>query len=499
MTKQIRYIIITICILAVLGVVLILIKFLPSGKTAKTASSSGTSSSSGISLIKVDKSNVATVHIANSNGAYTIRKGSTATTSSGTSITWTVDEYSSSPLSQSAISNIVDETTTLTASLLVTQSSSDIGQYGLATPKATVELKTTDGKTYAFFVGNATPTKDGYYAMMKGENSVYIISTTDGDDFTAASSKLIDLSLVTLDQAKLTTLTDITFGGSARTAPIKLAIDTTSVSSYSATTDSSGNVMAPAFRITSPGSYSANTTCMNTIVNALVALSASDIVSMDTTDKTLTQYGLKNPAYTFTFSYDKKSYTLSFGNTFTKDSSEYIYMTISGKNIIYDIPTSTVAFYKYQLADVGPSLLYTAANIDTVKTITVTVGANTWKYSLSGTGDALKVTADSKTLKTDQFRNFYQQLIAMSPQGTATAGSNSTVLCRITFEFREGNKSDVIELKTLPDANDASKTDEYRALCSVNGNANFYVKKSMVDSYAKYAQDIIDGKTIPTP
>jgi hypothetical protein len=496
MNRQIRNIIISLCVVAVLVVVLILIKVMPGGKTTKASSSKA---STGITLIKADTSKVATVHISNQSGAFTIRKGASTTTSSGSTITWNVDELANYPINQSSVSNIVEEATALSASSSLGQVTSGIDQYGLAAPKATMELKTTDNKDYTLYVGNATPTKNGYYAMLKGSSEIYIIGETSGDDFSAASKSLIDMSIVSLDSTKYATLTDITYGGTSRSTPLKLAIDETSASAYSATTDSNGSVLAPSYRITSPGNYTANTSGMNTIFTDLSSLQASDIVSLDTTDKSLSQYGLKNAANTFTFTYNKKSYTISFGNTFSKDSTDYIYIMMSGKNLIYSVTLSSVSFYKFQLVDLMPSLIYTAPNIDTIKEITATFGVKSWKYSLTGTGDALKIASDGKTLSTENFRKLYEQYISLSPQGIASDSANNTELGRITITYRTGNKVDTIIFKTLPDTNDPSKADGYKALCVVNGSGNFYIKKSFIDSLAQYSQDIVNGKTVPAP
>jgi hypothetical protein len=174
---------------------------------------------------------------------------------------------------------------------------------------------------------------------------------------------------------------------------------------------------------------------------------------------------------------------------------------VNGKNIVYDIPTSSVSYYNYQLMDfVSGGLIYKAPQIDTVKTVTVTDGTNTWKYELTGTVDALKITSGSKTLNTDQFRNYYEQLIYIQPVGTATRTNDSKLLCRITFESRDASVSnEVVEFMTLPDATNPSVTDAYRAACVVNGNSDFYIKKSQVVSILQYSQDIVDGKTIPLP
>jgi hypothetical protein len=398
--------------------------------------------------------------------------------------------------------NLVYDMATVSASKIIAQTDSGKNQYGLTTPEATVDMATTDGKTYTLYLGSKSPLSDGYYAMIKGDSKIYLLTLTAGDDLMSSSQSLIDLSLSALDSAKLNLLTNITFGGASRTQPIKLAIDAASASSYTASQDENGNALVPQYNIVSPGSYNTNSTNLSSLVNSLISLNASDIVSLDISDKSLSSYGLSKPAYTFTYTYNKKDYSYSFGNTFTKDTTQYIYVTETGKNAVYDVPVASVSFYNYQLMDVGPDLLYSPQQIDSVKSVTVTNGTTTWKYDLTGTDSSknLKVTSGSKTLDVAQFRNLYEQLCYIEPGGVASTTSTSKLVCKITFEFRDSSKkNDVLEFTTLPDANDASQVDAYRTAILVNGNSSFYIKTAFINNILKYSQDIVNGKTVPQP
>ena len=487
MTRQIRYIIITVCIVAVLGVVLLLMKFLPGGSKS-SSSSSGTSSSSTISLIKVDYKTIGTIHFNNSNGQYTVRKSGD---------TWTVDELNKAPINTDSMNNLVYDMASVSATQVVSENDSKKADYGLDTPKATVDITTTAGKSYTAYLGNTAPYDNGYYLMLKGNSKIYLIDTVYGTDMLSSPSSLVNLTLSTIDSSKLTSLTDITFGGTSRTEPIKLKIDSTSASTSS---DSNGSIVPPTYNITSPGNYQTNTTTVSTLVNGLLSLSANDAVAFDVSEKSLSSYGLYNPAYTLSYTYDKKTYSYDFGNTFTKDGTEYIYVMEEGKSAVYDVEVSTVDFYNYQLYDLSPVLAFMPSSIDTVKTVTITDGSNTWKFNLSGTTTSLKVTSGSKTLDTAQFRNFYQQLSFSEPEGTATKASSSKLLLRITYDYRtSGKKSDVVEYYTVPEQNDASSVDSYRAAIVVNGNSEFYVKRSFVDTILQYTKNVMNGKAVPAP
>jgi hypothetical protein len=385
----------------------------------------------------------------------------------------------------------------------VMQSSSGPGlaQYGLSPAKATAELTTTDGKTITLLVGKEAPTNIGYYAMMKGDSKVYLVSTTLGADLTAAPQSLIDLNLVTLDQNKLGTLSQLTFAGTGRQQPIKLTVDPTSASSFVASTDQNGNIDTPSYNIISPGSYVTNYENISTMLNNMLTLNASDIASLDVSDKSLSSFGLKNPAYTLSYTYNKESYTLSFGNTFTKttDNAQYVYVTITGKNLIYDIAVSSVPFYNWSLSDVGPSTVYESPLVDDVKSFTIASPSSSWTFNLSGSLSDLKVLYGSKTLNTDQFMNLYEQDFFMPPQGTGTMPGNTQVLLTETLNYKDTSKKpDVIKFYTVPDSKDPTKADSFKVFCTVNGVGNFYVKRSLVDSILQYTQDYVNGKDVPS-
>lgn len=483
MTRQIRYILITVGVLVVLVLALLLVKYLPSAGTKKSASgSSSASSAADITLTKIDTSKIKMVQVTNAKGTFTIRKNGS---------NYAVDELGNAPVSQASVENLVEEVASLSASQKVASDSSNLDQYGLKTPKSTVNIETTDGKTTTITTGGSSPIGNGVYAMLKGDSNVYLVTSTFGDDVTQAANKLIDLVITSIENTNFGKVTKIAFGGAANPNPVQLAIDPDAASTYSATTDSSGNVQPPAYTITSPGNYASNSENLTTLLNGLSSFSASDFVTSDMSDQTLEKYGLKNPAYTISYTYNGKENTVSFSQPTDVNGSSYLYVRTSDKNVIYDVATSTVSFYKWGLSDLAASLVFTPPNIDDVKTVTVTAGSNTWIYGLNGAGDSLKVTEGSKTLNTSNFRNFYENLIGFTNAGVSSEGANGALQLKITFTYHNASKR--------PDVIEFHKIDDYKSEYVINGQANFYVKSTSVNQVIQYAQDIINGKSVPEP
>lgn len=490
MTRQLRNIIIAASVVVALVVVLLLIKFLPSSKDDTPSSSSSISTS--VNVVKLDAANIKSVRVTNSNGEYTISK-------SGSN--WTIANMANYPLSQSALSNIVTEVTALTATQTVEENASSLDQYGLTTPRATADILTTDDKTITLLVGGNTPTGSGTYLSIKGEGKVYVVGITIGDDLSKSTIKLIDLTLTNFLSFKPELLTDITLGGSSRTTPLKMHINADSVKALaSSSSSSSGTTSSAAYDLVSPSKYQVDTDKTSGLTSGLQNLNAMETVSLDVSDKSLSGYGLKNAPYAISYIYDGKETVILFGNTFQKDGATYVYMMLQGGNVVYDAEMSSVAFYKWSMFDIAPSLVFYPKHIETVKTVTVTAGSESWTFNITGTGDDLKGTYGSKTLVTNDFKNLYQTFVYLRPQGLVEKSSD-TVLMRITFEFRDSSTpSEYIEFRGIPDSTNPSQLDAYKVLCDANGEtSDFYVKREIIDNIIQQCKNCIDGKTVPSP
>ena len=484
MSGQIKKIIAGVCVAVILVASMLLIRFLPSKKGGSTsggsaaASETASGTSSGISIAKNDENSISYVQVTNTSGKYTIRRTGDKT--------FAVDSLGDAPLNSSSVEQVVNDVGTLSASQKVVENASDVSQYGLATPAATVVVGTTDNKSYTLKLGIASPQKDGYYLSKDGDPAVYLVELGIGTDLTTAAMSFVDVQMASVDSSQLTKLTKISFAGAARQKAFEMDIDPSSATASVST--SSGST--PTYNIVKPNSYNTDTTHIQTLTGALESLSASTVAAIHPTDQQLSDYGLKNPQYTTTYTFDGKDTTLLFGNTYADDSSSMVYAMVKGRNVVYGLQASSAGFYNWELSDVTPSLLWTV-NIDTIKSIDVTAGSKSWTFNLDGTGDNLKVTYGDKTLTTDNFRNYYQSIMTFYNQGMADKPKNAEMRLRITLNYRTAAlKPKVLEFYTI---------DAYKAFYSIDGTGNFYVKQSTIDDFIKTSQDMADNKKVDAP
>ena len=479
MTRQIRSIIIAVCVIAVLTTALIVLINLPPKKIIQGTSSSLQSAPPNV--VSLDVTKVSTVHVTNALGQYTIKNIGDSK--------WSIDIFNNVPLNDNTISSAVGAISTLNSTELVDGNASNLEQFGLTKPLATVEVNGTDNTHYVIKIGNKAPLDQGYYAAKDGESKVYIVESLVGDDFTASPNSYILLTLTQVDPAKLTSLSKFVFSGSARTTPFELNIDATSVAA-AASAASSASQETPLFNIVTPVKYNANTPSMDKLTASLQAINAGGIESFDVTDKSLENFGLKNPGYVFSYTYDKQETTLLFGKTFTKDGVDNVYVMYKGRNLVYSVATTAVPFYNWQLMDVTPSLLL-VVNIADVKAATITAGTNSWKFDIDNSGTEMKITNNTKVLDLPNFRKYWMNIISFVPVNTATKPQNGEKILSIKYDYTDTSKaSDVV---------DFYKIDAYKAFYSINGSGFYYVKTSVLDNIIKISPDIIAGKTILEP
>lgn len=473
MRKQLRNIIISLCVVAVLVIGIVSVNLFVKPKSSSSSSSS-TSSTASIQVFKTDSSKITSVHVKNSKGEYTIR---------GTSGKYTVDGISVS-LNQTNLSTVVSAAASVKATKVVDKSASDLSQYGLQNPTATVDVA-SGGTVSTINIGKSTPLSDGCYVSMKGSSEVYKAETTISSTFGGAAIDFVDTTLSSIDQSKISGLTSIVLGGTSRTDKIVISAEKQAASSSSSSSSSSSGALT--YKMTSPASYAIDSQKVSTLTGSLQSLSAANAVSLDVSGENLKKYGLDKPQYSLTYTFNGKNTAIDFGAPFADGDTTYVPVMVEGKPVIYRIDSTKAEFYNWQLKDICSSSLY-SDDISTVKSITVTSGSESYVINLSGTGDNMTATCGSKKLTTQNLNNFYQSLTGMSFEGqnTSTASGSSYVNVKITFT--DASKTPVnMSFNTIGSR---------QCAWSFNGRSDFYVLKDKVDNLLQVTRNFAAGKAV---
>lgn len=470
MKKQLRNIIISLCVVLVLVVGVVVASIVI--KNSSNTSSSSTSSSEGIPVVKLNKDDITELNVKTTDNEYTIKK-------SGND--YVIDGIELSLLSQDSLTMPVDTFADFEALKVIEENSSDLSQYGLDKPTRTVTGKTSS-KTVTLLIGKETPLKDGFYGCIKGETKVYKINENIVTRFDEKKFDFINLSLYSVDSSKSDAVTLLEFGGSARKTPIVLEQRATG-----STSSEASNSTEKAYFLKEPAEYSTDADKSNGVVTSISNFAAGGVISLDVSDANLEKYGLKNPSYTFAVTNNGKKTTFKFGKAYKENDVQLIPVMLEGRNCIYKMADNDDAFYKYELKDLATSLLYTEY-IDTVKQITVTDNGTAYTVNLSGTGDNLVADYKGTKLKVDNMREFYKSIVGISVEGQTTDKVSGAAYATVNIKFRDASKKDVT-MKFI-------KMDSRRSYWSYNGRVDFYTLNSNVQQMLSITKDFVAGKTV---
>lgn len=475
MKKQLRNIVISLCVVVLLvaGVLVWTNVISPKIGSSSSSSSAVTSSSVSFPVYKTDSAKIISLHVKNSKGEYTINQKDGK---------FTLDGIAASILSQDSLSSAVTTAADIESTLLITKNAANLAPYGLKAPKAILDITTSDGKTATIYVGKDTPVNDGTYISKKGSSAVYKVSNSIDTTYMGTKMDYVNTTIYSVDSSSLAKLTRLEFGGSSRTKPIILTED---MAATAAGASSSGST--PVYVMKSPYPYPLNDTAPSTLTSAVETITADSVISLDMSEKNLRKYGLINPKYTFSATYNNKTTTFDIGSPFDQDGTTYLPVVVEGTPGIYKVDSSNMSFYNYQLTDLVSTQLF-LPNINTVKSISVSSSRGSYLLNIGGTSSKIVGTVNGRIVKDANVRGFYAYAISVLTEGEAVKPAKGAVYATIVFNYKDAKKTPMtIKYITI---------DNRRCFISMNGHGDFYALRTSVDTVLQQIQNLANGKTV---
>ena len=483
MKKNIRYLIIMLAVLVVLGggaAVLLL--------TQPAADEDASSSSSVASEMVTDRetSEVATVTVENPNASYVMvpvddgtATSSGESSSSSTSVDFTIDGYQSYDVDISQVTAAVNMAVSIEASKNLGEQE-DLAQFGLSgVGAAKVDIQYTDGTSDSFVMGNEAGETSGRYLLKDGvvyitasyssgllETPFYFFET---DVYTVADR--VEETVDSEGSSSTSTLEDVLYhmelSGANAAEPIVIDYDSSKVSSY---------------LITQPVMAESGTNTLTEIATALKSLSAEAVVAAGRTQETLEQFGLAEPYAQITFDMNGEEHTLAVSEA---NSSGNRYLIADDIDLVYEVTGDSA---EAGLMDLRMSYVW-LPNINNVSTLTMRVADGTeYRFDVEKVVneedstedeteyDLVVTNGDGQSVDYENYQPFYQMVLSQAVLSTdeATYDAENLVL-EITFEYFDGSDPDVITYCVAE-----GQDQRYAAL--LNGGYNGIVRRSDVDT-----------------
>lgn len=263
-----------------------------------------------ITLKSFSKDQLTQIDIQNQNGSLTLTKNGSD---------WMISKPKEYKLDRVSTDSFINSLVDLKAESVVEENAQDLDKYGLKTPKSTVGVKTSDGITTVFMLGNESPIGGGYYLKTLDSNTVYIVDSYKAGDFLRSISEFRDKAVFELKPEDVTTLTLI----KQEKQTLKF-------------------VKTTEWEVSTPdGNKTGNQEEISNVIDKVVILKVKDFV-VDDPGTDFSKYGLDKPSYVISINFkDKPEEKLIVG----KDTGEEsIYIRKSSSVEVFTVDKQDINF-----------------------------------------------------------------------------------------------------------------------------------------------------------
>ncbi len=480
MRNSIRNLIIVAVCAVVLGGAFLALKLTGNDKAA----SSAVSSTASIELVSKKSEDVVSMNVVNQKGSYTLvpvqtrAKSSSSSANSGESEpTYTVEGLGGCPINTSATESVVKNGFGLVASRNL-GAISDLSEYGLSSPQATVKVRFKDNSSFDYKIGKTSATDStAYYMCGLNSNNVYIVSIDQGllEDLSYFVSKEI---LAITNSSGDNNFTKIVLSGSNYPKPVTFSVFQTNL------------------KISAPTSYEADSTALSSLESALGSLTADSVAAVSPDAAALKRYGFDHPTAVAAFTVNGANYTITAG---AKDGNDYDVM-LGGVSVVYRVPSSSIQPWALQSLFSLRSKTILSPGIEMVSALTVTVGSAKNELEIGRTKDEKKSTEDKvyynyKVTGNDgkaldystNYKNFFQKLTGINLlEDTEQKPSGSPVLT-VNYRYFNTAKSDTVAFY---------KSGDRRYTAVLNGQVYGIVTQDDLDTVTGGIAALESGKAV---
>ncbi|QAT48299.1 DUF4340 domain-containing protein [Caproiciproducens sp. NJN-50] len=480
MRSNIRNLIIVAVCIVVLGGALLTLKLTGNDKAA----SSSASSTASIELVSKKSEDVVSMNVVNEKGSYTLipvktpaASGASSASSGDSGPAYTVKELGGCPINTSATESVVKNGFSLVASKNL-GTVSNLEEFGLKDPQATVKVQFRDGSSYDYKIGKTSATdSSAYYMCGLNSENVYIVSVDQGllEDAGYFVSK--DILAITNSSGE-NNFTKIALSGANYPQPVAFSVYKTDL------------------RISSPSAYTADSTKLSSLKSALASLTADSVEAVNPDAAALKKYGFDSPTAVAQFSVNGANYTITAG---AKDGDGY-YVMLGGINVVYKAASSGIEAWALQSLYDLRSKTILAPDVETVKSLTVTVGSSKNVLNLTRAKDEKQSTEDTtyytykvtgnagKSLDYDtNYKNFFTKLTGVSILQEASEKPAGSPVLTVQYQYFDGSSADTVEFYQ-------SGNRRYTAV--LNGQVFGIVAQDDIDAVTEDIAALENGKAV---
>lgn len=262
---------------------------------------------------------------------------------------WYLINEENTKLSQSIVDGIVIASSNLAAAEVIESEVEDLSKYGID-GSYYVEGRTEKGEGYKIILGSILYNREGYYAMLEGDTTVFSIPIYSANQLYASRAELLDLNI---------------FQGSLNEVQ-SFSLNKDQELQFTVESDPNTDIV---WIITHPVISKADITNADEMINNLLDLSREEYVDVNPED--LSVYGLVDPDYSVTININEIDYTMHIGRE--DIISNTFYARMNEEEEVFTIDASTMTFLDNEAIDMVYLIPY-IPRLTVVKSVDINIG-----------------------------------------------------------------------------------------------------------------------------
>lgn len=334
-----------------------------------------------------------------------------------------IEGYSSHIIDKYQLSSMVYSVTSVSISRRIENFSGNLSDYGIDESGKSVTVRMKDGTQHTLLLGNSTNFEDEYYAMLKGEDSVFTVSSYSVDNLMKNPDELRSKDICTLDGQNISEFTVKKSG--KHELSVKYDENYTPANEY----------QTVSYLITYPyKNVTASLDRLQELFESVSSLTADSIVEEN--PKNLALYGLDKPYEVEFTDLDGNKTTVRMGD-YGEDGN--VYLMCNNKPVVYLAQCPFYETIKGVNAKNYVDRFINLFNIDTVKEIKIEADGEEHILSIEKKSeDSYTYKVGEKILEESNFKKLYQLVIGVAAADFTEEKAAGKEKCSITFSFNDG-------------------------------------------------------------
>ncbi|MCL2456805.1 MAG: DUF4340 domain-containing protein [Defluviitaleaceae bacterium] len=315
----------------------------------------------------------------------------------------------------------------------------ELAEFGLAPPALLVETIFFDGTRREIKLGSRTSDLQNFFAMTDGDPAIYLISAILGERLLFETSDLLDMSLpgINVDDAEYIRI------AARGNEPIVLELHGEKREENQYLPDVGGEQLI--MRAPFENLRLSNSRLMENLIHPLSLIRIVELADIHPND--FSQFGLENPALEIFF-HAKEKIHWAFGDSFSRDGKDMIYIKVSDRPHVFVTEETHVAAIK-NLAPLDIISRFLAlVPIADVEKISIETREKLFEMCINHVADSFEIapTVNGISVDADEFRTFFRNLISLiadaeiEPNAHVAVGAHIEPEISITF-FRIENEN----------------------------------------------------------